>query len=80
MRRKFHRLILLPGDVRVWIHPSFHDFFMLRLKTSHIKYKNLGGRCGTVAASPPGPSWPTFRQSGSNRPLLAGCYCWDFEF
>ena len=38
MRCEFHRLVLLPGDIRVWLHPSFHDFFMLLLKTFHMKY------------------------------------------
>ena len=38
MRCEFHRLVLLPGDSPVWLHPSFHDFFMLLLKTFHMKY------------------------------------------
>jgi hypothetical protein len=35
MRREFHRLVLVPRDIRVWINPSFQDSVMLLLKTLH---------------------------------------------
>jgi hypothetical protein len=42
--------------------------------------QDLGDRCGAAAASPPGPSRPTLRLSGSSQPLPAGCYCWILNF
>jgi hypothetical protein len=33
MRCEFHRLVLLPREVRAWIGPTFQDSFVLLLKT-----------------------------------------------
>ena len=56
MRCEFHRLVLLPRDIGVWINPSFQDSFMLLLEINiTAKYEldvNVGVCSDTYIFSP----------------------------